>query len=395
MQTGSLKKVNRKGGPTWLLRCRVKTNNGKIVERPRIVGLVKDWPTITKVRGHILNSGLLAAINSDQRPAPEALTFRTLALRTLATKYIPTLRAHTTCATAHFYIETFLLPKWGDCPAMELDQAALEDWLDSLRTEYEGPTLAKLKAFVSKIYALGIRDKLITDNPARGWKLEHVKSTYTAVTIAPVQTADILRHLQHPLHKMLVLLAAGTALRSSELCGLQWRDVDWSQGELAVNRKWAANKLGAPKTDASAAAVPLHPLLATVLQEWRQMTAYAKDTDWIFPSYLKAGKIPICASVFVADHLRPAAIATGVPLEAGQRFGLHNLRHSLTTWLISTDGTDLKTVQGILRHANPRILIETYAKLVPEVAQEAQGRFLAACGLNVGWSLTAPTPLTA
>jgi hypothetical protein len=38
--------------------------------------------------------------------------------------------------------------------------------------------------------------------------------------------------------------------------------------------------------------------------------------------------LPLSASVFVADHLRPAAKKAGVPIEDGQRFGLHNLRHS-------------------------------------------------------------------
>jgi hypothetical protein len=38
--------------------------------------------------------------------------------------------------------------------------------------------------------------------------------------------------------------------------------------------------------------------------------------------------VPLSASIFVADHLRPAAKKNGVDIEDGQRFGLHNLRHS-------------------------------------------------------------------
>ena len=36
-------------------------------------------------------------------------------------------------------------------------------------------------------------------------------------------------------------------------------------------------------------------------------------------------------AVFIAYHLRPAAIKAGVTIEDGQRLGLHNLRHSLST----------------------------------------------------------------
>jgi len=45
--------------------------------------------------------------------------------------------------------------------------------------------------------------------------------------------------------------------------------------------------------------------------------------------------VPVSPAVFVADHLRPAAIKAGVRIEPGQRFGLHNLRHSLSSWLVN------------------------------------------------------------
>jgi integrase len=48
----------------------------------------------------------------------------------------------------------------------------------------------------------------------------------------------------------------------------------------------------------------------------------------------------------VADHLRPAAKAAGVKIEDGQRFGLHNLRHSLSNWLVNKAKVEPKTVQG-------------------------------------------------
>jgi integrase len=97
--------------------------------------------------------------------------------------------------------------------------------------------------------------------------------------------------------------------------------------------------------------------------------------------------------MFVKDYLRPAAIKAGVELQKGQRFGLHNFRHTLATWLVCVDGTDVKTAQAILRHANPRILLAHYTKAKDEQVQAALGRYLEACGLGVGWSLSAPTPV--
>jgi hypothetical protein len=49
-------------------------------------------------------------------------------------------------------------------------------------------------------------------------------------------------------------------------------------------------------------------------------------------------------------EIRPAAIQVGIRLEPGQRFGFYNFRHPLRPFL-STRGKDVKTIQGLLRHA--------------------------------------------
>lgn len=62
-----------------------------------------------------------------------------------------------------------------------------------------------------------------------------------------------------------------------------------------------------------------------------------------------------------ADKIRPAAIKVGIRLEPGQRFGFHNFRHSLATFLIGK-GKDVKTIQGLLRHAKASTTLDLYCK---------------------------------
>lgn len=73
-----------------------------------------------------------------------------------------------------------------------------------------------------------------------------------------------------------------------------------------------------------------------------------RDERFLFPSMRSSGKVPLSSSVFVADHLRPAALAAGVMIPRGHRFGSHNLRHS--HWLVHAARENPRTVQGILRH---------------------------------------------
>jgi integrase len=89
------------------------------------------------------------------------------------------------------------------------------------------------------------------------------------------------------------------------------------------------------------------------------------------------GRQPRTASILAADHLRPAAIAAGVVLKPGQRFGFHNLRHSLATFLINKE-SDTKTVQGLLRHANVSTTLGLYAQSVNSSMVKAQESMLKA-----------------
>jgi integrase len=81
---------------------------------------------------------------------------------------------------------------------------------------------------------------------------------------------------------------------------------------------------------------------------------YAKTTDFVFPSLKFDGKVPLRASTFVTDHLRLAAKAVEAEIADGQRFGLYNLRHSLSNWLVNKGKWDQKTVQSVLRHSKFR-----------------------------------------
>ena len=76
-----------------------------------------------------------------------------------------------------------------------------------------------------------------------------------------------------------------------------------------------------------------------------------KSNEFVFPSMRAEGRKPLCSSVFVADHLRPAAQKAGVHIADGQRFGLHKVRHSLSNWLVNKAKVEPETVQGLLRHS--------------------------------------------
>jgi integrase len=93
--------------------------------------------------------------------------------------------------------------------------------------------------------------------------------------------------------------------------------------------------------------------------------------DWIFPSTKLKGTKPLSASVMTAAKIRPAAVKVGIELAKGQRFGFHNFRHSLVTFLINKS-TDVKTIQGLLRHAKVTTTLDLYSQSIDVSKLNAQ-----------------------
>jgi integrase len=244
------------------------------------------------------------------------------------------------------------------------------------------PTVSKLRGIMSRVYKIGLLHELVNRNPVEGVETR-TESDYVAIVISPHQTLAILDSLESLLHRTLVLTCAATALRSSELLSLRWSDIEWEENRISVSKRWAKGSDGETKTKASKGFVPMHDVLAHALRDWHNETPYANNSDFVFPSLRGSGKLPVCASVFVADHLRPAAIKAGVQIAKGQRFGFHNLRHSLSNWLVNKGKVGPKTVQSILRHSKIQTTLDLYTQGDHDEKLVAQGKFLEALSVEV------------
>ena len=120
---------------------------------------------------------------------------------------------------------------------------------------------------------------------------------------------------------------------------------------------------------------------------WNQKTPYSEPSDWMFPSFRLKGKQPRVANMLVEDYLRPAAAKArilssrrddeGRLVDDPRRFGFHNLRHSLASFLIRIK-TDPKTAQTLLRHSDVKLTLQFYSHAVSEDRMAAAGAMLTA-----------------
>lgn len=374
----------------WMLRYRVTQADGRRVENALPVGLVRDFPKEKDAWREVDRLGLLLRINDDS--ADVRIRFDALAEFYLKTDFGPdALRPkteRTTLNTEHI-VRGYLVPEWGKEIADDIKPLDIQRWLKSLQTVngLAWTTISKFRGTMLRIYRIGALHELVAKNPVLPVETRST-TDYKAILVTPRQTLAIIMSLPNPLHRILVLTCAATALRFSELLSLRWADVQWEESRIAITKRWSRGKDGPTKTRKSEGHVPLHPILAVYLKEWRDHAPYAKDGDFLFPSLKAEGRVPLSPAVFVADHLRPAAKAAGIALEDGQRFGMHNLRHSLSSWLVNKGKVEPKTVQSILRHSRIQTTLDLYTQGDGDETRAAQGAFLKELALPADWGLS-------
>jgi integrase len=172
----------------------------------------------------------------------------------------------------------------------------------------------------------------------------------------------------------LLLTAIFSGLRSSELRGLRWQDIDFKKAELHVRQR--ADKfreIGPPKSEAGERALPLPPIVVATLREWR-LACPNGELGLCFPN----GKgNPEFHNNVIHRGLWPAMIAAGVVVvdkdtgDVSPKYtGLHALRHFYASWLINRNadgGLELpaKVVQYRMGHSSIVVTMDTYGHLFP------------------------------
>ena len=154
---------------------------------------------------------------------------------------------------------------------------------------------------------------------------------------------------------------------------LQWEDIDFEAKTLNIRKSIWQQHVGPVKTEGSERLMPLDDEMIADLVRWRQETPYAQDSDWIFASPRMHGRQPLWPEALMRTYIVSAATRAGIT----KHINWHVFRHTFST-LLAANGEEVKeevkTVQSLLRHANPSITMGIYTHAVSSKKREAQSR---------------------
>jgi integrase len=154
-----------------------------------------------------------------------------------------------------------------------------------------------------------------------------------------IKVAGGNRHDQRDSTMLLVAFRHG--LRASELCGLQWSDVEFETATLHLRR-------------AKGGTTATHPLLGDELRALRVLKREA-TSPFVFVSERNA---PFSVAGF-AKLIERAGVEAKLPFKAHP----HMLRHA-TGFALANKGTDTRTLQAYLGHRSIQSTVR-YTELAP------------------------------
>lgn len=255
----------------------------------------------------------------------------------------------------------------GRMRLQEVRPAHIRGVLDRVMEQgYSARTVGKVLMRLKALFREALRLELVARNPAEAVSLRLSQGEKAARALEPHEVARLLEEAERsksPDMALLLRLMLATGLRRGEALALQWRDIDFTRGELTVWRSWTKvegkGTFSAPKTRHARRKVPLPRGLLLRLQERRQKLLERLTPEELWELFLFGGGKPYDPDAF-NHYLRRLAEKAGLG-----RVRVHDLRHTWASLALSR-GIPLEVVSERLGHANPNITLGIYRHLLEE-----------------------------
>ena len=288
-----------------------------------------------------------------------------------------------------------ILPALGHYKLTELNKESLRDFYDAMRrkkNENTGDPLAEktaegIHSCLCGILSDAVEAGYITHNPA--WRAYKKKGGSTERPVADEKTVQRLiaalknQSLKYEVYYKLIL---ATGMRRGEACGLRWSDIDWRQRALHIRRNVVKLSrqpilVKKPKTRAGVRVVYLSKEMCKLLRAWKKECQWEKgqqgseeltQDDYRFRQPNGDPMVP-CTFTF---RFKKILRENGLPDD----LNVHSLRHTNASMLIA-QGVDVRTVAGLLGHAQPSTTLDIYSHAFDKNKRLAGQKFSEAMGL--------------
>jgi integrase len=207
----------------------------------------------------------------------------------------------------------------GDVRVADLSPEAICAWRLTVPEGHRFEATQALRQVLNRAVAW----KLIDENPAKRGVPNPGRRCREQRPFESWQQIRAVAEQLRPAYGSMVLFAAATGLRPSELFALEYGDIDRQAGVVQIRRAYANGRVKQTKTRLSRRAVPLQTIAVEALEQLRTQ----QDGPLLFPNS-RGGYVDF--RNFNRRHWKPVQKALGIdPLR-----DLYDLRHTYATFAL-------------------------------------------------------------
>ena len=273
-------------------------------------------------------------------------------------------------------VKNQIKPFIGNKPLSALTTSEMQKFYNKIKKEgrvrehpIQGKTLADsmvrgIHMMLHEALDMAVKERLIVKNPTNGTTIPKCNYPEKQV-LGDSQLETFLEAIKtYPEWTDFFYTEVMTGLRRGEICGLKWKDVDFDEGKLHVERSISVKKgggiqIGLTKTDTGKRVITLPPSVKEMLLRRKEQAL----SEWIF--YKFANPCEPMNPDAAYRKLKVILKNAELPL-----IRFHDLRHTFATQA-TYGGVDPKTLSGILGHTNASFTLDTYTHVTADMQKKA------------------------
>ena len=248
-------------------------------------------------------------------------------------------------------INHHLIPKFGHIYLSDLTVPMIKNWIVSMNISAK--RINNIMTPLRMIYEEAYEDEIIHKNPLRRIKNLPVK-TREPEPFNQKEISKILKQLSGQDYN-LVKTAFWTGMRTSELIGLRWSDVDFTKNQIHIRNVIVRNTEKEPKTKSSIRSIKMNEHSITALEA--QLKEHDKHKGYVFIES-KSSNTPLDDQKIRKKLWKPALKKAGIKYREP-----YQTRHTFASTMLMQKKTPF-WVSRQLGHASPAQTYKSYARWI-------------------------------
>lgn len=273
-------------------------------------------------------------------------------------------------ATQELYISQYnnhIKPILGSMVISDIKPMHCQTLLNNMGKEYKGSTIEVTKNLLHLIFQNAIENEILTINPVT----KSVKNPNPVEKRERVLTIDeqirFLEESKNFSHYDEYRFIINTGVRTGELIGLKWSDIDFRKKEIHINRtmryKPSLNTFvtSTPKTKSGKRTIPMTQEVYDILKQHKLINNELKTKNMLYHDNVFLNKSGTLTTNPQYDgQLKYICKKIDIP-----QISMHTLRHTFGTRAVES-GMDYKALQMIMGHSSLSMTMDLYVHVTEE-----------------------------